>query len=416
MGKHSPVAIVPKYMAAFQCIGPACEDTCCQGWTVGIDKNAYKNYRTIRIEPLASKLKTHMVKIENPQDGHYGVLKMDDDGLCAFLGEDKLCDLHRQLGPEHLSRTCNDYPRHYTQKNDQMEMHANLSCPEAARLALLVPDGMERQDLVLPFANANTTPCHVFIQTGKPEHGLLRELFDLVFETAYHIAGDADGKAWEAMIVMSVMVRTLTTQLADGGARDVRGEIARSLLQYFDPQHMGRARVLARQLTPNRSAQLSLLRAMLERYVANHPAHVGYAALVDDTLKGLGWDAQDPLAMEREYEAAERDWFTPFDDAHPHILRNYIRNDLGKNLFPLGKGQTAEKAFMELALRFSLVRLHLIGLAGLKKEAFGEADYIRTIYTFTRNVEHHGRFQAEILDALGRQGLGNLATAAVMLR
>ena len=45
----------PQYVAKFQCIGPACEDSCCIGWRVQIDKDTYQNYRKCSDDELRSQ-------------------------------------------------------------------------------------------------------------------------------------------------------------------------------------------------------------------------------------------------------------------------------------------------------------------------------------------------------------------------
>jgi lysine-N-methylase len=35
----------PRHFDAFRCIGSACEDTCCVGWLVHVDKPTYEKYR-----------------------------------------------------------------------------------------------------------------------------------------------------------------------------------------------------------------------------------------------------------------------------------------------------------------------------------------------------------------------------------
>ena len=35
-------AISPQYLGNFTCIGSDCEDTCCSGWTVSVNKSAFK--------------------------------------------------------------------------------------------------------------------------------------------------------------------------------------------------------------------------------------------------------------------------------------------------------------------------------------------------------------------------------------
>ena len=38
-------ALVPKFVDRFSCIGSACEDTCCSGWQVTIDKKTFNAYK-----------------------------------------------------------------------------------------------------------------------------------------------------------------------------------------------------------------------------------------------------------------------------------------------------------------------------------------------------------------------------------
>jgi lysine-N-methylase len=37
----------PQYAKAFRCIGSECEDTCCHGFDVPIDKATYEKYQTL---------------------------------------------------------------------------------------------------------------------------------------------------------------------------------------------------------------------------------------------------------------------------------------------------------------------------------------------------------------------------------
>jgi len=44
----------PTYAGLFRCIGPVCEDTCCGGWDIPVDKITYQKYRTFPAEKLGS--------------------------------------------------------------------------------------------------------------------------------------------------------------------------------------------------------------------------------------------------------------------------------------------------------------------------------------------------------------------------
>ena len=40
--------VVPDYYKEFQCIADQCEDTCCAGWQIVVDKRSLKKYKKIR--------------------------------------------------------------------------------------------------------------------------------------------------------------------------------------------------------------------------------------------------------------------------------------------------------------------------------------------------------------------------------
>ncbi len=58
------------------------------------------------------------------------------NGNCAFLNENKLCDIYNELGEDSLCYTCKKYPRYMEEFGNLREIGISLSCPEAARIIL----------------------------------------------------------------------------------------------------------------------------------------------------------------------------------------------------------------------------------------------------------------------------------------
>ncbi|HWJ95086.1 MAG TPA: flagellin lysine-N-methylase, partial [Telluria sp.] len=137
-------AIVPRYATRFSCLGPQCEDNCCREWEVPIDRKTRDAYSRSLHPELGQKLRGAVFDPPGPRT------KNDDGRLMwnastgnCFLLKDGLCSVHKELGPTHLSHTCFTYPRHWMQVDGQRQETLYLSCPEAARLALLAPDAFE---------------------------------------------------------------------------------------------------------------------------------------------------------------------------------------------------------------------------------------------------------------------------------
>ncbi|GEK33629.1 flagellin lysine-N-methylase [Kurthia sibirica] len=128
----------------FQCIGGACEDTCCAGWKISIDKKSYQNYKKTTntiLKPLLQKNLKRNRKSTNDED--YGLFHVNDEGVCGLLDTEGLCSIQTNSGPEALCTTCSVYPRDLKEINTIVEKTLDLSCPEVARLILLDQNGLE---------------------------------------------------------------------------------------------------------------------------------------------------------------------------------------------------------------------------------------------------------------------------------
>jgi lysine-N-methylase len=120
---------VPSYFKQFKCIAADCEDTCCAGWEIVIDDESYKKYKKVNGE-FGETLRNNII---NRDGENIFVLKGDN---CAFLNENKMCDIYTELGGDSLCHTCKQYPRYTEEFGGLREIGLSLSCPEAARIIL----------------------------------------------------------------------------------------------------------------------------------------------------------------------------------------------------------------------------------------------------------------------------------------
>ncbi len=118
----------PDYYKDFQCTADQCEDTCCAGWKIVIDKESINKYKKIR-----GKFKWRMLRSVNWFDKTF---RQDKEKRCAFLGDNNLCDLLLAQGEESLCKTCRQYPRHTEEFEGVREITLSVSCPEVARILM----------------------------------------------------------------------------------------------------------------------------------------------------------------------------------------------------------------------------------------------------------------------------------------
>lgn len=119
---------IPDYYKEFKCTANKCEDTCCAGWQIVVDKKSLSKYQ--QVKGRFGK------RIHKSVDWKTGTFRQDQERRCAFLNENNLCDLYTNLGEKRLCRTCRIYPRHIEEFEGVREISLSASCPEVARMLL----------------------------------------------------------------------------------------------------------------------------------------------------------------------------------------------------------------------------------------------------------------------------------------
>ena len=118
----------PDYYKDFECIADQCEDTCCAGWQIVIDRDTLKKYTKIK-----GNFRKRMWRSVN---WFRGTFKQDKEKRCAFLNDRNLCDLYLSQGEGGFCKTCREYPRHTEEFEGVREITLSISCPEVARILM----------------------------------------------------------------------------------------------------------------------------------------------------------------------------------------------------------------------------------------------------------------------------------------
>ena len=120
--------VIPDYYKEFQCTADGCEDTCCAGWQIMIDKRSLGKYRRVHGE-FGRRLRRSV-------DWKEGCFHQSKENRCAFLNQENLCDLYTELGKKNLCKTCKNYPRHIEEFENVREITLSVSCPEVAKILM----------------------------------------------------------------------------------------------------------------------------------------------------------------------------------------------------------------------------------------------------------------------------------------
>ncbi|MCX9154969.1 flagellin lysine-N-methylase [Niveibacterium sp. 24ML] len=413
MGKHSPIAEAPRYMQQFQCTGSACPENCCTGWKVSIDKSSYQLYRDVRREPLAGLFREGLERLPGGGTYAYAQIRLREDGSCPFLDERRLCRIHGELGEQALSTTCSQYPRVFGLDGQDHQLHATLSCPEAARLALTDPGGLDPVSLQLPFPNPQRVPLSIVrAAPNETEPDPVSKHARLIGQVIQALVRMPALSAAQSLVQAGLMLR----HIARIETRGPSGEqaLAQVIEHYMAPQTLAQVPALLAGLEVSRETQLSMLFETTRRYLAAHSGRPSFQALIQDVQDGLQVE-QDPDGVLARLEAALRERWMPLESAQPQLLKNYLLNDLAKSLFPRNGIAGLEREFMDLAMRFALIKFFLLGLAAKRGAAFGADDVVRVVYVVVRNIEHNASFMASVMSDLEARDALRLEVLATLV-
>ncbi|MEH7464426.1 flagellin lysine-N-methylase [Bacillus thuringiensis] len=408
--KNRPL-LVPEYMKQFSCIGSECEDSCCQStWTVAIDEDTYKKYRKCRDLELKPLLKENITRNRsNPSSEYYAKIKMSGGG-CSLLSEEGLCRVHSKLGEEYLSNTCAIYPRHIHSVNGVIEKSVSMSCPEGARLALLNPNGIDFAEIEEP---ANTRGAvTVSLKTDDPQlNNSLQKYFWELRIFSIQVIQDRSYTLAERLIILGMFCQNIQKQIDQGDVHGIPTIIANFNNWMSNP---GMKESLDKVPT-HLAIQMELCKELVEHRIAQGIASQRYADCAKEMVQGIQYKKE--LTIEentKNYKKAYEEFYEPFMTEHEYILENYLVNHIFKNMFPLGH-TTLFNDYVMLVIHFSMIKLHLIGMAGFHKGLTTDL-VIKLIQSFAKTVEHNPTYLKMILDLLKKNEFTTLPHMAILVK
>jgi len=411
LGEKKWRLLVPQYMGKFKCIGSECEDSCCVGWRVTIDEETYKKYRRVKEPELAGMFAKHVGRNRSrPSSAEHARVRMKKDGLCPFLTGESLCLIQLKLGEEYLSNTCYTYPRTVNEVNGTLERSATMSCPEAARLALLNPEPMEF-DLIEEMVPERTqvkakVDSKALSAVNRPVR-YFWEIRELAVDLLQNRALPLDNR----MVLLGMFCRRLSEAVEGGQVQDIPGIVDEFRRVQADekvaemlagvPSQVELQVKLAKELADERFAEGISSARYLENF-AWFLAGVG-------CVKGASFD--DVAAR---YRSAYEEYFVPFVREHGYILENYLVNYVFRNLFPFDQKDIFD-AFVMVAVHYAMIKLQLVGVGAFHKGLTPELA-IRVIQAFAKTVEHNTAYLTRIIELLNAGGYNTLPWMAILVK
>lgn len=380
--------LIPSYVEGFQCIGGNCEDSCCIGWDIDVDKKTFKKYARIKDPGLKPRIKDHVYRNRQSysREVDFGRIAIKENRWCPFLNKEKLCDIHSALGEDYLSNVCYSFPRAYNLLDGVYELSLYMSCPEAVRKLLASRDPLtfsERE--MIPVKHMLNSTFNSGDRYWKNSlTGRLPELRALSME----IVQDRTISLKERILMLGFRLDKISrgNPATDGlfGPRGKTDEAPVSLMEFCN----------------------YLIESLGIIDEIDSPVFYRYSEPVRRLFSS---DAS------QLYEITVETVVKPFEKDHEYLFEHYLVNAIYQENFPFGESGDPFEAYLFLILRYCLIRYYVTGIAADSGKVEID-DVALMIQVQSKIINHHKSFKYNVLQELKRKHYDNMEFVSMILQ
>lgn len=374
------------YAQAFRCIGPECEDSCCHGWQITLDQPVLVQLRRLHDPALQAILKNQLIlhPVTSPatQAAHF---QLTADHNCPCLRPDHLCSIQATHGEAFLPLGCQLFPRVRNRIDHALETSLSLSCPEAARLVLTDP---------LLFRDCALSPAGLLeamlqsAATAAPD-----TLFWPLRRLHLAILLDRSRSMAERLILLGQLAHSMDRDR--NAIRALRG--LRRALEKNPARH--KPSNFAQKASAIAPALLVFVLAAIDAAVAANPHNSRVRALVSCFLSGMEYTPRSTeTSLAARYQTLCAVQLDPFLSQYPHLVENYLVNQLIRSLYPFGSplqspsnppGAAFFRQFSSILLEWLFLRIVFAGIAGHHREQLQQHHLVAAAQTLSRTIFHN---------------------------
>jgi lysine-N-methylase len=398
-------ALMPRFVERFRCIGASCEDTCCSGWTVHVDKKTYKAYRK-DAGPGLDRMMANMKRLEDgAANGAYAEIRaVGELQQCPAL-QDGICSVQANLGESYLSDVCHVYPRTNLSMDGMAEQSITLSCPEAARLALLAEDAFE-------FVEAPVQVRKTAVREVGARFGMAPALVAEARLFCLNLLRTRELALWQRLALLGIFCESLSELCA----RDAQTDLPVLVQDFMRLVESGELTTTLDMIQPDYGAQAMVFATLwaTKGFKADSPRE---QVLLDQIAARFGADANGQVSAEGLVNAYRRGLarMEAALESTPWLLEHYLLNEVFSQIIPFN-GSTPYDSYVQLMARFGLLRLVLAVQCNNDGDVPPVDTLISTVQLHCRRFQHVPSYTKRVNDSLHESGWAELSKLYTLLK
>ncbi|CUO85882.1 FliB family protein [Clostridium baratii] len=396
----------PKYLKEFKCIGGECEDSCCIGWDIDIDKITFRQYYKVKDQEMKKMFQKNVHNNEYCQapDVDYGKVKLKKDKRCPFLDECNYCIIQSKLGEEYLSNVCTSFPRILNKIDGYYEMSLDVSCPEAARILLLKEEGIEFGE------SEETLGKHIIsseIDTKSKEFKNLpikyfKEIRDLSIKIIKNRKFDLNRRLY----ILGEFINELEEELKYNYENVQRFIKEYDINSVKDPYEKDDFSYLL---------QVDFFKKTMKYLnILNEVDSLSFKDYTREVMTGFNFEDDNISKYANIYIEAFEEYSKEYMIKNSFIFENYLVNFIYNYMFPFSENQSVFDGYIMLLMRYSFIRFYLVGKYIVNKNESKE-EIVRFIQVFSKSIGHHRNYLVNLLKYIKEKEFNNIEFVKIHL-
>lgn len=404
MKKH--IILQPTCIKHFKCIGSECEDSCCIGWKISIDKTTFKNYKNVKDKEFKKKIERYIKRDRHSictQD--YAKINLLDNKNCPFLNEKKLCDMFINLGQNSMSNVCKSYPRIYNHVDNIFEKSLTVSCPTAAKMVLLNKEPLEFEEI-----EVEEDILNIKRDKNIKNEKITNKLYDFFWDIRIFTISLLQNREYsleDRLLILGFFYKEISTSK----------NIEEIITQFNNRIFNGVYKEVLSNIQENIEMKLEILNNLINIQIED----INENKFIDFNKKcinGLGFNNNGEITigdMKTAYNKAYNQYYLKYMSDKGYILENFLVNYVFQELLPISDFNVFTQ-YGIMIVYYSIIKMHLIGLSAYYKENFSEDIVVNFLQQFSKFIIHNVTFTNWINDILCSNNLNNMPYITILLK
>lgn len=367
------------YYDSFKCTGSKCEDHCCKGWRINVDRSTYNKYKKLKSSEIKKKIDNSINRNRKfISDYDYAKINLID-GKCPMLDENRLCEIYKNLGEENMCYTCRTYPRVYNRVDDVLEKSLTLSCIEVAKNLLLRKNPIEFNLDIIDVENIKIIRN---INTSKTEE-IRKKYFNEIRAFSIEIIQNRRLSIENRIAVLGLFINNICSNEKEESI------VEKSINEYITKINNGYYDNLIDILVKEDKveAQLEFLTNIYREMMNKKITSNRYIDNFKKIVKSLKLDSEESDTIKRFYIKSLNEHYRVFMKDYEYIYENYLVTYMFKNIFP-ANCKSLFDSYLNILIHFAILKMNLVGLCGYYKDNINSENVLNLIQSYVAITEH----------------------------